>query len=312
MNSIAFEIPELVRLKALSEGQAGETWLGALPSIVTGLAAQWRLSVGRTLTGGTEAFVAEVTMPDGREAVLKIGRPACDTACEINILLAAAGRGYVEVYDYDHHRKAILLERLGPQLGELGLPVAAQIEAVCATLNEAWTADPKGVSLMDGAEKAKSLGEFIQALWLELGRPCPERVIGRALHYAKIRGNRFDPGSAVLGHGDAHAWNALADPRAGSGKFKFVDPEGLFIEKAYDLGIQMREWTSDLLAGDPVTLGRSRCGQLARLTGVDPEPIWQWGFIERVSSGLLCMKIGIEGARDMLAVADAWALGVPE
>jgi streptomycin 6-kinase len=73
----------------------------------------------------------------------------------------------------------------------------------------------------------------------------------------------------------------------------------------------MREWTPELLVGDPLLLGGCRCRRLAELTGVDPELIWQWGFLERMSTGLLCMRVGLEGAREMLAVADAWARGVP-
>jgi streptomycin 6-kinase len=62
-----------------------------------------------------------------------------------------------------------------------------------------------------------------------------------------------------------------------------------------------------LLTGDPLTLGRLRRARLAALTGADAEAIWQWGFIERVSTGLLCLRVGLDGGADMLAVADAWA-----
>lgn len=113
----------------------------------------------------------------------------------------------------------------------------------------------------------------------------------------------------MLAHGDAHPWNTLLVPNDAPRRFKFVDPDGLFIERAYDLAIMMREWTSELCAGDPLVLGSRRCRRIAELTGVDPEPIWQWGFIECTSTGLLCLKIGYEGAHQMLAVADAWASG---
>lgn len=96
-------------------------------------------------------------------------------------------------------------------------------------------------------------------------------------------------------------------PGANARRFKFVDPDGLFIERAFDLGITMRDWGAELLAGDPVALGRRRCRLLARLTGVEPEPIWQWCFIERVSTGLLA-KLGLDRpVHEFLAVADAWA-----
>jgi streptomycin 6-kinase len=114
----------------------------------------------------------------------------------------------------------------------------------------------------------------------------------------------------VLVHGDAHAHNTLQDPlhrsRAGA-EFKFIDPDGLFAERAYDLAIPMREWSSELLEGDPTRLGRERCGLLGHLTGVDTQAIWEWGFVERVSTGLLAMQVDAEGVgRRMLEVARHW------
>jgi streptomycin 6-kinase len=70
MTRAGLEILEPVRLKALSEERAGEAWLAGLADTVRGLAGAWGLSVGRTLAGGTKAFVAEVTTAHGRAAVL--------------------------------------------------------------------------------------------------------------------------------------------------------------------------------------------------------------------------------------------------
>jgi len=302
------EIPEMVRLKAISRGATGAAWLAALGDIIAGLAADWEIAVGRTLPGGTEAFVAEVTMTDGLPAVLKIAPPGGEPiAGELATLSAARGRGYAKLLRHDEARGAMLLERLGPRLAELGLPIDAQMETICATLAEAWTQPPPGVAFTNGAEKAASLAAFIETSWRALGRPCAGRTIETALRFAELRRQGFDPASAVLAHGDAHAWNTLLVPGEATRRFKFVDPDGVFVEPAYDLSIPMREWSGELLAGDPVALGRRRCRRLAELTGVAPKPIWQWGFIERTSTGLLCLKVGLEGGRDMLAVADAWA-----
>jgi streptomycin 6-kinase len=303
------QVPDKVRRKALVLGEPGGAWLAGLGALVTDLAAEWGLQIGRTLPGGTEALVVEARTADGQEAVLKIAIPGLDpTASELRALLAAQGRGYARVLRHDWVRNAMLLERLGPQLAELGLPVDAQIEAICATLLEAWGAAPSGVPFQTGAEKADSLARFIEATWQELGKPCDECAIDTALRLAAIRGRAFDPATAVLAHGDARAWNTLLVAGGEPRRFKFVDPDGLVIERAYDLGIPMREWGAELLAGDPVALGRHRCRLLARQTGVAPEPIWQWGFIERVSTGLLLAKLGLDSlAHDFLAVADAWA-----
>lgn len=298
------DIPEPVRLRAIAAGEAGLAWLGALPAMAADLAERWRLTLGGTLAGGTEALVLEAWLADGRAAVLKLAPPEADPAAgERRTLLAADGRGYARVYRHDDAAGALLLERLGRQLAQTEWPLPEQLAVLCATLLEAWTAPPPP-DLLNGAEKAISLAEFISVTWGELGRPCSGRVVETALAFANERRLAFDPAKAVLAHGDAHAWNAL---QAQDGGFKFVDPDGLFIEPAYDLGIPMREWSGQLLAGDPRELGRQRAAMLAELTGVAPAPIWQWGFIERVSTGLLCVKLGLDGGDEMLKVAEAWA-----
>jgi streptomycin 6-kinase len=109
-----------------------------------------------------------------------------------------------------------------------------------------------------------------------------------------------DDERAVLVHGDVHQWNALA---AGDG-FKFVDPDGLVAEAEYDLGIIMREDPVELLDGDP----HERAYYLASCTGLDASAIWDWGVVERVSTGLLGTQVELQPvARETLATADAVA-----
>lgn len=301
------EIPEPVRLRAMASGGAGLAWLDSLPDLSDALAADWGLRLGAVLAGGTEAVVLEAWTQDGRAAVLKLNPPEnLGASQEMHTLAAANGRGYAQLHRVDAQRGAMLLQRLGAQLAESGLPVPAQLAVMCETLQKAWDV-PACEGLVSGAEKAAALADFIEETWRAAARPCPRVVIDTALSHAETRRRAFDPAQTVLAHGDAHAWNALKDPN-GPG-YKFVDPDGLTIEPAYDLGISMREWTAELLAGDPLSLGRERCRMLSQLTGVPSEPIWQWGFIERVSTGLLCLQLGLPDGREMLAVAEAWAQG---
>lgn len=302
------QIPEIVRTRALLRGDEGLAWLDGLPATAASLAHDWDLELGPVLAGGADALVAACRTRDGQDVVLKIVMsglaPGND---QLRALLTFKGHGYVEVLRHDAARNAMLLERLGAPLSELGLPIVAQIEIICDTLRQAWTRVADGHGFTTGAEKAESLATFITDLWRELGGPCSQRTIDLALDFADRRRRAYDPAACVLAHGDAHASNTLAVPGQ-QGRFKFIDPDGLFIEPAYDLAIPMRDWGAELLAGDPVLLGESRCEQLARLTGVEPEPIWQWGFIERVSTGLLLLQLGQTGlAEEYLTVADAWA-----
>jgi streptomycin 6-kinase len=230
------------------------------------------------------------------------------TFSELRVLLAANGRGYARALRHDKSREAILLERLGPRLADLGVSIDRQLAAICSSLLVAWARLPQGETFTTGAEKARNLADFIATAWRDLGRPCTEKTVRTACAYAELRQDAFDPDKAVLSHGDAHAFNLLVDPKSGPGTFRFVDPDGLFVERAYDLGISMRELDVALLAGDAVGEGHRRCRQLASLTGVEAVAIWQWGLIERTANGLLWLKQGMPNlARDQLIVADAWA-----
>jgi hypothetical protein len=61
-----------------------------------------------------------------------------------------------------------------------------------------------------------------------------------------------------------------------------------------------------LEAPDTKRAARDRCASLSRLTAVDPDAIWDWGFMERVSTGLLALRVGREPlGNEMLAVAEA-------
>ena len=302
-------VPEEVRRKATALGDEGQKWLDSLGHLLDELERGWGVAVGSTLSGGSASYVATARTSSGKDVIVKLEMPPYESfAGEVHTLAAAGGCGYARLLDHDEERHAMLQERLGPSLDESGLPVSAQIEILCATLRRAWEV-PTPAGLQTGAEKARWLSGFITETWEELDQPCSRSVVEQALAFAERREAAFDPEVAVLVHGDAHGANALQDLACGSGQaqFKFVDPDGLLAEPAYDLAVTMREWSGELLAGDAVQLGRERCAHLGRLTGVDPQPIWEWGFIERVSTGLLVAWVGADRlGREMLDVAEAW------
>jgi len=289
------------------QGEPGASWLEALPSLLDRLEAEWGIKAGRLFPNATEAFVSEAATIDGQPVALKIPIPGLVKAeRERSLLQTASGRGYVRVLRHDPSSGAMLLERLGPQLAMLGLPIEEQIRVICQTLQHAWMPIPAGVRYPTGAEKASEMSSCISTAWPRLGQPCSEKVIEIALRFAESRRDAFDPADSVLAHGDPHAWNALLDPN--TNQCKFVDPDGLFIERARDLSISMREWSAELLAGDSVASGRKRCALLSRLTGVQQSAIWQWGFIERLVNGLRYTEVGPEeNAVEFLAVVEAWA-----
>jgi streptomycin 6-kinase len=282
------DVPELVRQRAISNGSAGRRWLDDLPELVAAQADRWGLEIGKSFRGGTAAFVTAATDRSGRACVLKVAMPLAmdaDDSFGRSVLVhrIAGGRGFAELLEHDESTPAMLLERLGPNLDDLGMSLPQILETIGTTMRSFWRPVADDCGLPTGAEKATWLADYITASWDELGRPCGREVVDRAVAYCDERAAAFDPSQAVLVHGDGHGWNTLD---AGHGAFKFVDPEGLWSERAHDLSVPMREYNHPLLAGDTLRLVRERAELLASWCEVDPESVWQWGFIERVSTGL--------------------------
>ncbi len=290
------DVPIVVRNEAVALG--AEAWLEDLGSLVRDLEAEWSVDVGRAYPDATEAFVAEATLADGTPAVLKLLVPRSRDSArhEITVLRLADGEGCARLLRSDEARGALLLERLGPSMRDLGLPFSQRLDLLCDAAAQLWRPAPDA-GLPTGAEKGRWLAERITVLWEELDHPCTERAVAHAVACAERRIAASDEERAVLVHGDVHQWNAL---QAGAG-FKLVDPDGLLAEPEYDLGILMREDPLELLEGDPF----DRARYLAARTDLDPTAVWEWGVVERVSTGLLSAQIGLQPVGgEMLAVAD--------
>jgi streptomycin 6-kinase len=305
-----FRVPEPVLQKVRALGTLGEQWLRDLPALIADVEREWAVEIGDALDGGTGAYVAPAAFSDGTDAIIKFAIPDgleghSVFARELQILLLAGGRPYVRVLRADEERRILVLERLGCPLEMLGLPVEAQIDAIAATLAEGWRRVDPSPPLRTGAEQAAFLHEFVASRWNALGRPCSSRVADRALHYAKTRRDAFDAAQAVLVHGDAHPANVLEALDA-PGEFRLIDPDGMVSEPAHDAGLPLRDWSAELLAGDPVARGRAWCARMSERAGVDPQAMWEWAFLERVSSGLFLLQLGNTEGRMFLDVAERW------
>jgi streptomycin 6-kinase len=285
-------VPAVVRNKALAAGAA--TWLDELPGLIADLERDWGITVGAPFPDATEAFVAAA----GPEAVLKlmIPRPGDHARNEITVLRLAGGQGCARLLRADEARGALLIERLGRPLHARGLPLPRRLEILCATATALWRPAPHS-GLPTGADKARRLIDYIQVTWPALGRPCSERAVDYALACAARRAENHDDERAMLVHGDIHQWNALEGPAG----YKLVDPDGVLAEPECDLGVLMREDPVELRLGDPW----DRARWLAGRCGLDATAIWEWGAVERVSTGLVLTSIGLQPVgREMLATAD--------
>jgi streptomycin 6-kinase len=293
-------VPERVRLRAEQSSPQTRQWLKDLPGLLAELEQEWELSIGQPLSGGSSAYVAPVKTASGN-AVIKIAMPIQDSPYgfqqELDTLIRATGHGYVHVLKFDYECRALLLEQLGLSMQERKLETKQVIKLLCKTLQQAWLVPPAVNQTLHPLEyKAQTLAQLISELWDKLERPCSENIVSQALEFARLRLDALAPQRCVIVHGDPHPANALLvlAPRAGAESgYVFVDPEGFLCEPEYDLGVVMRDWNEELLAAaDPLALAHEYCELLARESGLDEASIWEWGFIERVSSGLYICAYG--------------------
>ena len=79
-------------------------------------------------------------------------------------------------------------------------------------------------------------------------------------------------GELVVVHGDPHPGNLLgcsSDRPGGETGYCFVDPDGFVADRAYDLGVAIRDWTAQLHGPDARSVAEGYCAAAGRAT-----PAW--------------------------------------
>lgn len=283
-------------------GPNGQRWLAALPGVLERVTALWGFEPGQPISAGPWSVVLDGTR-DGEGIVAKIAVPGAQLDQQARILRAADGRGYGRLLEADLDLGVLLLERLGTSLDDelvaavghvpAQLVPADRLAAISApmvdTLKRAWEL-PLDLAPVVTPEtcKAAQLGHLIRELSWRHDVREHAAAIDRALLYVGQRQELSDPARHVICHGDPHPGNLLAADRPGAETgYVWVDPDGFRCEPEYDLGVVVRDANRLVLAwDDPVVTLRQWCAEIAAMAGADAEAVWQWAFIERVSSGL--------------------------
>ena len=280
------------------------------------LCRDWRLTAYRWFDGGAGMPAVAVTAPDGISGVLKLAAPG-ELDAQARVMLAADGKGYARVLAWDAERGALLTELLGPTLGTEAPTLGEQVRVLAPLLQDAWTAPLEAGSPCVG--KAAGLLQILADLGPRYGSDLGE-AIGWATGYARELADTERP--EVVCHGDPHAGNVL---RRGSG-WALIDPDGFVGERAYDLGVVLRDACDEFAAAEAAGAGagagvgaaggageallRERCRHLAGLCDVDAERVWRWASVERVTTALYLRWHGaVEQAAPFAATATVLARG---
>lgn len=314
--SYKYIVPDIVKKKAVSLGDVGKKWLNNIGTLIALLEHKWNVKVIRSLSGGSESFVAEVVTIGNNKAIMKVVMPSVEGNSvfeqQITALKLANGKGYVRLIDYDLKNRAMLVEKLGKPLSQFNYSSMIQMEIMCELLMQTWTViEQEKTNLQSSKSLITWFSTFIVNLWLKLNKPCEKNIIDKSLSYLENRSSVLELQNEVLVHGDAHNGNILQVETSSDSEsmFKFIDPDGLIAEPAYDLGVLMREWADELVV-NPVEIGYKRSIFLGELTNVEPVSIREWGYIQVVATGLLLIKIGEKTqGMQLLDIAFEWNYG---
>ena len=281
-------------------GQQGQQWLADLQAVVTQTLEDFGLTFIDTLPDGSESYLALTEGSDGIRCVVKVMMPNDHgMAAELAGLQAAKGRGYAKLIGADPKRGVLVIEELGAAVADSGLSIQQQLHHITQALKLSWQADIDPSALVDGANKADWLYHHIQHTPSKIAGHVEKALIHRALDHIDLRRSQWRQDAFVLVHGDAHEHNTLAEGSTEQASYKLIDPDGLFFEAAYDLGILLRNWIDAYQIAEPATALTQRATWLAEQTQVSRQAIVSWGFVEIVSTGIHLLELGFadEGQR---------------
>jgi len=275
--------------------QDGAAWLERLPSLLAEYAARWELELGPPFELSYH-YVAPAVRGDGTRAVLKLGVPDAERACEIATLRAYAGDGAVHVLEADDEDGAALLERAEP--GDMLSTIEDDDERtrIAAGVMRRLFRPPPAFPLPTIADWSQAFGRLRARFGGGTG-PLLARLVERAEAISREMDGAAPP---VLLHGDLHHFNIL---RATREPWLAIDPHGVVGDPACEAG--------SLLLNplyDPANVGRidRRLDILADALAIDRQRLIAWSLHKAVLSA--CWTIEGEGDDYGWAVAVAEAL----
>lgn len=214
-----------------------------------------------------------MTLPDGRDAVLKLAPPGQAVETEVATLRTMQGRGVVRLVQADIAEGALLLARATP--GTPLLHLAQQDDdaatAIAARLITALPCPPP-----NGAPFAEAAG-WARALAVA---GLPDAARDRALGLLRDLAASASPPRLL--HGDLHHGNILSEGE----DWVAVDPKGLLGEPAAEAACLLRN------PSDPGLLARAprRVAILAELTGLPRDRLLAWGYAGAVMAAAWALE----------------------
>ena len=205
---------------------------------------------------------------------------------EVRTLLLADGRGYVKLLRHDAERRVMLQERLGPQLSQLDWPIRDQMRS---DLRDVATRLDRRAARLRAEERSREGAQPGRTDRAPHGRNSAGRAASApssARSPSPIQERSVRSGGSVLVHADAHSQNTLqlagANPRTTRHSSSWILTA--CVRSRRSISRMMRE-LERRVAGERRRRSARDDASICRLDRHRSEPIWQWGFMERMSTG---------------------------
>jgi streptomycin 6-kinase len=263
------------------EGDAGRTWIQALPVLVEKLCQHWNLRIDGSVMHGYLGLVIPVCR-FGLPCVLKVSWADDATSQEAMALSAWDGRGAVRLLDYLPDLGAMLLERLDHRRSLRDVGIAEAVEVAGSLLRRLAIPAPSGFRSLRSV--SQSLCTTLPERWEQSGHPMPKLWMEQACELAAQLGTE---GANLLVNYDLHYADVLKGERE---SWLVVDPK--VVTGNLEFGIAQLLWTR---LEDIEAEGGLDCHfpLLVEAAECDPALARSWTLVRCVDYWLWAISIGL-------------------
>ncbi|UAL54053.1 MULTISPECIES: aminoglycoside phosphotransferase family protein [Metabacillus] len=274
-------------------GDSGEAWLRELPYHIARCEQTYGLKIGDPYKL-TYHYVAQASMENGEEAVVKIGLPNHkDLIAEcIALKIMGSGNGMVKLIDDHLNQGLLILEKLNPgtMLSEVNSDETA-VSIASSVMKKIW--QPYA-----GDHDFPHLSDWMAGL-----RRVEQNIIAEKwIHKAEILFDDLINSSTnpILLHGDLHQDNILKKGK----DWLAIDPKGVIGEAEYEVTSFSKNYLFD--KKNPKDVLRKRLDLFEKELGLDRTRMIGWGFCQAVLSACWCLEDGAACFEENLHLAEMY------
>ncbi|WP_020620753.1 aminoglycoside phosphotransferase family protein [Paenibacillus daejeonensis] len=268
-------------------GSDVEAWVQSLPKLISMCEKQFGIEVEAPFDNLSYNYIAHGKDRENRPIVLKLSFEKAALAQEMRTLTAFAGRGAVEVIEWNDQLGAAVLERALP-----GTPLSATLDDREAT--EVFCEVFRRLHRQPVAEVAdfQTMREWFRALaryrtHFGSAGPLPEHWIVRAEE--TLEDLLITTNEVVLLHGDLHHENML---QCGDHDWAVIDPKGIVGDIYFEVLQYLLNYVDR--GGDCDTVLSRRVAIISERLSLDPKRIAQWGIARGVLDACWAVEDGAD------------------